>query len=113
MRSEDIDFELAPQLFLAKLFHSTEGAEACVIDENIDTAEVMLCLLNCAVNTLSVGDVELERQNEIAVFFAQIFQRLRTAAGSRDLVTTLQSSFDKSAAEPAICTSDEPYLLCF
>ena len=77
------------ELLLGDLFDRAEEAVAGVVDHDVEPSEGVVRGLNGRERLVAVGDVELQRQNGVAVLVDQVAQRLGVAGGSRDFVAAL------------------------
>jgi len=60
--SEEVDFHLPSVLLLCELFKDTGEAVAGIVDDDIDTLELVNCGFECSFNIRFLGDIELDRK---------------------------------------------------
>jgi hypothetical protein len=78
------------RLGLGEFLDEAEVPVAGVIDDDVKPAEVVVGLLDRGEVRVAVGDVQLNRQQRVAVFLGQVGQGCGVACGGGDLVATLQ-----------------------
>jgi hypothetical protein len=62
---------------------------ACVVDHDVQPAEVVVSLLDRGEVRIAVGHVQLDRQQRVAVFFGEVSQARGVAGGGGHLVPAL------------------------
>ena len=83
---------------------------AGVVDNDVELAEVLGGLPDGVEVGVAVGNVELNRQEGVAVIPDEIVEVAEVTGGAGDVVTPFESSLRPLAAEALRCTGDEP---CF
>src|SRR5437868_1142881 len=107
---EEVGLDLRPRLFLAELLHHAELAVAGVVDDDVEAAEPLTRMTHSGENGVTVGDVERDGQDAVAVFREEVVELGDVASGGRDLVTAVEGCDRPFAAEAARGASDEPGL---
>ena len=100
--------ELRARRFLAQLLDHAEVAVAGVVDDDVEAAEVLGGLLHGREVAVAVGDVEPDRQDDVAVGVDEGVERLEPAGRRGDAVAALERRFRPLAPEPLRCAGDEP-----
>jgi hypothetical protein len=95
-------------ILLGELFDEAELAVAGVVDDDVQASEMVVCLFDRSEVRRAVGDVQLNRQNRVAVRVHQIGQRRGIARRGRDLVAALQCSDRPLPSEATRSTGNEP-----
>jgi hypothetical protein len=85
-------------------------AVAGVVDNDVKLAEVLGGPPDGGEVGVEVGDVELDRQEGVAVVLDEIVEDVEFTGGAGDVITSFESGFRPLAAEALRCTSDEPGL---
>ena len=86
---------------LGELLDEAEVAVAGVVDDDVEPAEVVVRLLDGGEVGVAVGDVELDRQQRVAVLLGEVVERRGVAGGGGDLVAALQRRDRPLPAEAA------------
>ncbi len=89
-RAEDVGLDLVACLLLGQLLDEAEVAVAGVVDDDVEPAEVVVRLLDRGEVRVAVGDVELDRQQRVAVLLGEVVQGGGVAGGGGDLVAALE-----------------------
>ena len=111
-RAEHVGLDLVARLLLGQLLDEAEVPVACVVDHDVQPAEVVVGLPDRGEVRVAVGHVELDRQQRVAVFLGQVGQRRGVARGGGDLVAALQGRDRPLPAESARRARDEPNFAC-
>src|SRR6266498_2402033 len=106
--AEQVRLELVAQLLLGDLLDRSEEPVARVVDDDVDPPERLVRGLHRSEHLVAVGDVELNREDGVAVLLDQVTQSVRVAGGRCDLVATLEGGEDELAAKAFRRASDEP-----
>ncbi len=86
---------------LGQLLDEAEVAVAGVVDDDVEPAEVVVGLLDGGEVGVAVGDVQLDRQQRVAVFLDEVGERRGVAGGARDLVAAIEGRDRPFPAEAA------------
>src|SRR6266496_157753 len=106
--AEEVRLELVAQLLLGDLLDRSEEPVARVVDDDVDPPERLVRGLHRSEHLVAVGDVELDREDGVAVLLDQVTQSVCVAGGRCDLIATLEGGEGELAAETARRTGDEP-----
>ena len=109
-RAEQVGLELVAGVGLAELLDHAELAVAGVVDDDVEPAEVLVRLRDGGEVGVAVGDVELERQQPVAVLLDEVVEGGQVARGGGDRVAALEGGDRPLAAEAAGRAGDEPDL---
>ncbi len=100
-RAEHVGLDLVARFLLGQLLDEAEVAVAGVVDDDVEPPEVLVRLLDGGEVRVAVGDVELNRQQRVAVLLRQVVQCRGVARGGRDLVAAFQGRDRPLPAEAA------------
>src|SRR3954463_3496156 len=109
-RTEQVGLDLAPRLVLRELLDHPEVPVTGVVDDDVESAEVVVCLRHGREVGVTIGDVERDRQQAGAVLLHQVVETGDVAGGRSDLVAALEGGDGPLAAETTRRTGDEPGL---
>jgi hypothetical protein len=107
-RSEHVGRDLVACLLLGQFLDKPELAVAGVVYHDVQPTEMVVCLLDRREVGVSIGDVQANRQQRVAVAFHQIVQRCGVARRRCDLVAALQRGDRPFPSESARGTGDKP-----
>ena len=107
-RSEYVRLDLVAGVLLGELLDEAELAVAGVVDDDVQPSEMVVRLLDRGEVRRAVGDIQLDRQDRVAVGVHQIGQRRGIARRGRDLVAPLQCSDGPFPSEAPRGTGDKP-----
>ena len=93
-RPEHVGVELRARLGLGDLLDHPELAVAGVVDDDVERAEVVVCLPHGGEDGVPVVDVELERQYLVAELLHQVVEALRVAGRGRHVAQTGRANRD-------------------
>src|SRR6266568_6176555 len=106
--AEQVRLELVAQLLLGDLLDRSEEPVARVVDDDVDPPERLVRGLHRSEHLVAVGDVELDREDGVAVLLDQVTQSVCVAGGRCDLIATLEGGEDELAAKAFRRAGDEP-----
>jgi hypothetical protein len=81
--AEEVGFELRAEIGVIDIFDRRDVAVARVVDNDIEMAERIDCMLNGGFRGLWIGDVERHGSHAFAVSFDQLRQVFDPASGGR------------------------------
>ena len=110
-RPEEVGLHLGPDLVLGQLLDEPEVPVAGVVDDDVELPEGPVRGLDGREVRLPVGDVELERQDRLAVLLHQVVQGRDVAGRGGHPVAAVERGLGPLAAEAAGRAGDEPCLL--
>src|SRR6266496_1794478 len=114
--AEQVRLELVAQLLLGDLLDRSEEPVARVVDDDVDPPERLVRGLHRSEHLVAVGDVELDREDGVAVLLDQVTQSVCVAGGRCDLIATLEGgegelaakAFRRAGAEPNFAHDKPP-----
>ena len=108
--AEQVGLDLGPGLLLGDLLDGAEQAVAGVVDNDIETAEVVVGVPDGGVHRRLVGHVEGDGEHVVAVGVDEILDRVGVAGGGGHPVTPGQGRLGPDVAEALRRAGDEPDL---
>src|SRR6266496_2405748 len=106
--AEQVRLELIAQLLLGDLLDRSEEPVARVVDDDVDPPERLVRGLHRSEHLVAVGDVELDREDGVAVLLDQVTQSVCVAGGRCGLIATLEGGEGELAAKAFRRAGDEP-----
>ncbi len=88
-------------MLIACFLCNREQARAGIVDKDIQSADVRVCLMNCLLHLRRVGDVEGKGPHRVAKASREIGYVCQFAGGRCNPITALKSSLSPDAAEPS------------
>jgi hypothetical protein len=105
-QTEHVDLEHSAHLLVFPLFHSSEIADAGVVHEYVDAAELILGGFDGGLNLLLIGDVKGE--NQILRRCGQVFHLVGMTCGHDRVISECKDVFSNLTPEPSRTTCNEP-----
>jgi hypothetical protein len=99
-RAEQVGLQLGPNLVLGQLLDEAEVPVAGVVDHDVESAEPVVRSLDGGEVGGAIGDVELQREEPVAVLGGQVVERGGVTRGGSDGVAALQCGDRPLPAEP-------------
>ena len=97
--TEEISFHLRPDLFIGNFFDCPNQSVAGIVDNHIDSSEVIHCLLDGKPDFSRICDVQLWTEKLGAILFYEIGKRGRIAGSGCYLIALLQQMFCQRTAQ--------------
>jgi hypothetical protein len=107
-RAEHVGLDLIACLLLGQFFDEPELAVTGVVHHDVQAPEMVVRLADGGEVCVSIGDVQPNRQQCVAVLVDQIVQRCGVACGGGHFVASLQRGNCPFTAESARRTGDKP-----
>jgi len=109
--SEKVSVEFCANTRLIRFLNGAYESITGIVENNVELAEVHAGARNSILDLSSVGHIQSQRQNRIAITFLKIGNRLKLACGDCHFVAAVECSFCPDSTETAGCTSDKPDFL--
>ena len=88
--AEHIRLDLGARLLLSQLLDEAEVPVAGVVDDDVQSAEVVMSLLDRGEVRVAIGHVQLIGSGRVAVFLGEVGQGRGVAGGGGNLVAALE-----------------------
>jgi hypothetical protein len=108
--AEEVGLELRSDVVFRQLLNRSEVAVARIVDNQIEPAQIVGGLPYGLEVGRPVSDVELNRQDRVAIGVDQRFEGFKVSSGGRNLVASLEGSFRPFTSKTLRCTGKESLL---
>jgi hypothetical protein len=109
--AEEVGVDLHAEIFDINVVDRSSNGVSGIVDDNIDTAELVMASLHCCNGLVVASDIEGNGKDSVsAVFLDEAGDLLWLAGGSDDRVAVVKSGFGDGGAKATRGASDEPDL---
>src|SRR5687768_4452588 len=92
-QTEYVGFDLVPCFLLGSFFNSAKKSITGIVDQHVDAAKKFFGVLNSGKVSLTVIDIQLDRQYLFTIFFNQVIKVRQVAGCSCNTVSSFKKRF--------------------